>query len=99
MWNPLNDIFAGFLVDEWVARGFGSRLHLSFWAHAGYAGCTFFAFQENMSMPIWCQYAIAITCSDGFAAIASAVNGLILIEQTKEDRQRIQVQRLNAIFG
>jgi hypothetical protein len=99
MWNPLNDIFAGFLVDEWVARGFGSRLHLSFWAHAGYAGCTFFAFQENMSMPIWCQYAIAITCSDGFAAIASAVNGLILIEQTKEDRQRIQIQRLNAIFG
>ena len=99
IWNPLNDIFAGFLVDEWVARGCGSRLHLSFWAHAGYAGCTFFAFQENMSMPIWCQYAIAITCSDGFAAIASAVNGLILIEQTKEDRQRIQIQRLNAIFG
>ena len=99
IWNPLNDIFAGFLVDEWVARGFGSRLLLSFWAHAGYAGCTFFAFQENVSMPVWCQYAIAITCSDGFAAIAGAVNGLILIEQTKEDRQRIQIQRLNSIFG
>eukprot|EP00438_Fugacium_kawagutii_P008485 Skav210937 [mRNA] locus=scaffold713:125484:129481:+ [translate_table: standard] len=98
IWNPLNDIVAGFLVDEWVARGFGSRLNLSFWAHAGYAGCTFFAFQE-LSIPIWCQYAIAITGSDGFAAIASAVNGLILIEQTKEDRQRIQIQRLNSVFG
>ena len=99
IWNPLNDILAGFLVDEWVARGFGSRLLLSFWAHLGYAGTTFFAFQEHFKMPIWVQYATAIICSDGFAAVASAVNGLILIEQTKEDRQRIQIQRLNSIFG
>ncbi|CAK8986953.1 unnamed protein product [Durusdinium trenchii] len=98
IWNPLNDIVAGFLVDEWVARGFGSRLRLSLWAHLGYAATTFVAFQE-MSMPIWLQYATAITCSDGFAAVATAVNGLILIEQTKEDRQRIQIQRLNSIFG
>ena len=104
IWNPLNDICAGFLVDEWVARGFGSRLHLCFWAHVGYAGSTFFAFRENSSssfvnMPIWLQYGLAISLSDGFAAVASAVNGLILIEQTSEDRQRIQIQRLNSIFG
>lgn len=101
IWNPLNDICAGFLVDEWVARGFGSRLHLCFWAHVGYAGSTFFAFRENssMNMPIWLQYGLAISFSDGFAAVASAVNGLILIEQTTEDRQRIQIQRLNSVFG
>ncbi|CAJ1457499.1 unnamed protein product [Effrenium voratum] len=98
LWNPLNDIVAGLLVDEWVARGFGSRLLLAVWANAGYAATTWFAFQE-LSLPAWVQYALAISLSDGFAAVAGAVNGLILIEQTSEDRQRIQIQRLNSLFG
>ena len=98
VWNPLNDIFAGLLVDEWVQRGFGSRLQLAFWAHVGYAVASWFAFQD-LSLPVWLHYALAISSSDGFAAVASAVNGLVIIEQTEEDRQRIQIQRINSIFG
>ncbi|CAE7255687.1 unnamed protein product [Symbiodinium sp. CCMP2456] len=98
VWNPLNDIFAGLLVDEWVQRGFGSRLQLALWAHIGYAVASWFAFQD-LSLPVWLHYALAISSSDGFAAVASAVNGLVIIEQTEEDRQRIQIQRINSIFG
>ena len=100
IWNPLNDIFAGLLVDEWVQRGFGSRLQLALWAQVGYALASWFAFQDlSLSMPVWLHYALAISSSDGFAAVASAVNGLVIIEQTEEDRQRIQIQRINSIFG
>merc|ERR1712216_938840 len=99
MWNPLNDIFSGFLADEWVARGFGTRLSLVVLAHIGYAASTLFAFQDTIPLPMWVQYSLAIFASDGFAAIAGTVNGLLLIEQTVDDRQRIQIQRLNSVFG
>merc|ERR1719506_862531 len=67
MWNPLNDIFSGFLADEWVARGFGTRLSLVVWAHIGYAASTLFAFQDTIPLPMWMQYSLAIFASDGFA--------------------------------
>ena len=99
IWNPLNDIFAGLLVDEFVARGFGSRLQLALWAHVGYAAASWITFQDSLGLPVWLHYALAISASDGFAAVASAVNGLVIIEQTEEDRQRIQIQRINSVFG
>ncbi|CAE7534476.1 unnamed protein product [Symbiodinium pilosum] len=99
IWNPLNDIFAGLLVDEFVARGCGSRLQLALWANVGYAAASWLTFQDFWALPVWLQYALAISSSDGFAAVASAVNGLVIIEQTEEDRQRIQIQRINSLFG
>ena len=87
-------------MDEWVARGFGSRLQLALWAHVGYAAASWLTFQESAGcLPVWLHYALAISSSDGFAAIAGAVNGLVIIEQTEEDRQRIQIQRINSVFG
>ncbi|CAK0835921.1 unnamed protein product [Prorocentrum cordatum] len=56
-WNPLNDIAAGFLADEWVARGYGTRLSLVAWAHLAWAASSLLAFQELPSLPTWLHYA------------------------------------------
>jgi len=99
VWNPLNDIAAGFLADEWVSRGFGSRLGLLAWAHAGWALSTLLTFQENTLVPVWLHYAVAICAADGFGSLAGALYQLVLVERTSEERQRIQIQRLNSVFG
>eukprot|EP00929_Paragymnodinium_shiwhaense_P092214 TRINITY_DN52096_c0_g3_i2.p1 TRINITY_DN52096_c0_g3~~TRINITY_DN52096_c0_g3_i2.p1 ORF type:complete len:561 (-),score=110.00 TRINITY_DN52096_c0_g3_i2:394-2076(-) len=99
LWNPLNDIVAGLLADEWVARGYGSRLALLAWANSGYSLVSLLAFQDIEAVPVWIHYALVIFASDGFAAVSTTVQSLLLVEQTTEEKQRIQIQRLNSVFG
>ena len=101
-WNPLNDIAAGWLSDAWTARrGPGSRLELLQILYCGWAFTSVLAFSPQLasSLPAGLAYGLAIFLADGFASVAIVVRASCVIELTTGEKERIQVQRLNSVFG
>jgi Na+/melibiose symporter-like transporter len=100
-WNPINDILAGWLSDSYVNSTGGTRLDLLKWLYVGWAATTLFTFSSlasAMLLPI-SHYAIAIFMADGFSSVAIVVRSSCVLELTSGERERIQVQRLNSVFG
>ena len=94
-------MLAGWLSDAYVARLGGTRLGLLTGLYLGWAATTLGTFSAvaatNLSPAA--HYALAIFLADGFASVAIVVRSSCLMELTRSERERIQIQRLNSIFG
>jgi len=97
-WNTINDVFAGFFISFYT-RKFGSRLQLALlnsclWA---FSSCIPFLPLPFLSAPV--HYFISISIFDGCSSLSGVLMGSILASYTNSEKERVQYQRLNSIFG
>ena len=100
IWNTANDVFSGWLADTLAAHQ-GSRLPLLLMIHLLWPLASVLPFLPLTSELISTGsfYLICISFYDGCVSLAVIARNTFLTEITANERERIQMQRLNSVFG
>lgn len=100
IWNTANDVFSGWLADTLAARQ-GSRLPLLLLVHLLWPLASVLPFLPVPSelLSTGSFYLVCISFYDGCVSLAMIARNTFLTEITANERERIQMQRLNSLFG
>lgn len=104
VWNTVNDMFAGYLCDGFVARRYGSRLTFLCAAQIGWVLTVILPFLPVPQHLIpgaggTLYYFCCISACDGFFSLVCVARGALTKEITTTEADTVHLKRLNSVFG
>eukprot|EP00494_Astrolonche_serrata_P025330 UN25591 len=97
-WNTANDVFAGFFIDWWCRKLKKTKIKLALYNSLIWSIASLLPFY-NLGLPVSIHYFISISLFDGCSSLSGVLMGSILATYTDSEKERIQFQRLNSVFG